>query len=214
MNQMEGQSFRGPGDLRFDRQANESVEKAKGIFFQINGQTYSKNQMYELICQEISTGKSLPEICRIPGFPSARMVAGWMRNEPVFKKAFEEAEEVRAIFLAEEVIERADSADKETAAAVKIQVESRKWMAGKLNKKYSDRQIHEHLHELELKNEDELRAILIAGIESSPKILNGLDPQVLESIGLKQTSLTQDCVNVESSLSEEVPVVEVVEDDD
>lgn len=215
------ESFQGPGDLRSSKKADRAVERAQGSVFQINGETLGSNQVMELICREVSNGQSLVNVCKLPGFPATRQVAVWMRNEPVFKKAYEEAEEVRAIFLAEEALEEADSAEgkegRNDASAVKLRVEVRKWLAGKLNRRYSDRQVIEHLHELELKSEDELRAILIAGIESDPKIISMLDHKSLERVGLTFSGQSQIGDRSDSDLSPEPEDVEIVieeEDDD
>lgn len=94
----------------------------------------------ERICERLSEGESLRSICSDADMPNARTVFRWVSADEGFRAEYEAAIAVRATLMAEGIIELADKAtDKDSAAAVRVQVDARKWLAGKLHpKRYGD----------------------------------------------------------------------------
>lgn len=84
-------------------------------------------------------GKSLRQICRENDWPHSTVLA-WLNGE--FSDQYTQAQERRADYYFEEILEIADScpADKEEVAAAKLRIDTRKWIMGRMSpKKYSDR---------------------------------------------------------------------------
>lgn len=94
-----------------------------------------KNRVVEdLICQMISSGERLDEICSTPGFPSLSILGKWMRDDAEFKARVAEARALRAEVLKEQVLTQADQAiadasEDQLVQAHKLKVDSLKWVA-------------------------------------------------------------------------------------
>ena len=167
-----GVESRGSGDVTYSHRLNKTVNAAYKTLFRIDGEDWTKLEVMERICQEIAGGASLMQACRVPGMPSPRSVMAWAKADGGFKSQLEDAEQVRGQVLAEGAIELAMAvSDPKDAPMVKIQVEAHKWMASKLNVKFSDRQVIEHKHELESVPTDELQARLKAALAAHPELL-------------------------------------------
>lgn len=99
------------------------------------------------LCQWISEGNSLRSWCRNTG-RTQFAVYSWLRERPDFASRYARAHEDRTDSLADEILDIADSVSgTESVAAVqaaRLQVEARKWIAGKLRpQKWGDKQIIE-----------------------------------------------------------------------
>ena len=80
-----------------------------------------------------------------PGMPTAQCVRNWLVDKPEFVAKYTRAREDQAEYYADEMVEIADSADKDTANAARVRVDTRKWIAAKLRpKKYGDLVTHAH----------------------------------------------------------------------
>ena len=116
----------------------------------------------ELICELISRGKSLRQICELDDFPSISTVHYWLRSNEEFQNHYARACEMRADFIFEQIQEIAfdDSRDvtgelqMPNAVAVqrdRLKVDSLKWMLGKMMpKKYGDKLEVDHTGEVTL----------------------------------------------------------------
>jgi len=124
---------------------------------------YSK-EIAEIICQELSEGIPLREICRKDGFPAWRTIYDWMYKDPDLSAAIAHARDVGYDALAEQCLEIADnmqfgktyseSTDKNGAVSKvvttedllghrKLQIETRLKLLAKFNpKKYGDAITH------------------------------------------------------------------------
>jgi len=90
-------------------------------------------ELGDLICTEISEGKSLRLICEPHNMPDRRSVFRWLREHDEFCHQYAHAREAAADHFAEEIVEIADQAtDKEDAPAIKVRVDARMWVASKL----------------------------------------------------------------------------------
>lgn len=56
------------------------------------------------ICEEIASGKTLVEVCQLPGMPSRNTIYKWLTVYPKFYDAFERAKEISAQSLEEEAL--------------------------------------------------------------------------------------------------------------
>lgn len=108
-----------------------------------------------LICNQLSDGKSLREICNVDGMPSEATVRGWaLDNVNGFYSHYARARELQAERFAEEIVQIADNAaadvvgedengnpiaNHEFMARAKLRVDTRKWVLSKiLPKKYGE----------------------------------------------------------------------------
>lgn len=116
-------------------------------------------EIADLICDRLADGESLRSICRGEGMPHASTVCRWLANDDraAFREQYVRARELQADALFEEALEIADtplegvktkvSSDGKTEETRgdmiehrRLQVETRKWMVGKLQpKKYGER---------------------------------------------------------------------------
>jgi hypothetical protein len=97
------------------------------------------------ICALIADGKSVRSICKAQDMPSTTTVYTWLSEQPDFLAQYTRAREDQADAIFDECLAIADEAEAETVQQAKLQIDTRKWMAGKLRpKKYNDKVIMEH----------------------------------------------------------------------
>lgn len=111
----------------------------------------------DTICERIAEGESLRAICLDDDMPNKATVFRWLAADKAFSDQYARAREAQADALADEIVYIADtpqigqvSVSKATGLEVteadmiahrRLQVDARKWMAGKLApKKYGDKQ--------------------------------------------------------------------------
>lgn len=98
-------------------------------------------ELADLICLRIAQGVSLNAICKEPDMPSAPTVYSWLFKEKDFINKYAHARESQSEVYAQEMIELADTCalTPEQINKVKLQIDTRKWIASKLKpKKYGD----------------------------------------------------------------------------
>lgn len=88
------------------------------------------------ICERIANGESLVKICRDDDMPSRETVYAWLRESSQFSDMYAHAREQQAHYFVDEMIEIADKVLEDSAAVQKarLQIDTRKWAAAKLNK--------------------------------------------------------------------------------
>jgi transposase-like protein len=92
------------------------------------------------ICDLITDGKTLREVCRMDGMPSRTTVYRWLKQHREFAEAYFIAGVMRADALFDEIDEVAESVTPETAHAAKVTIAAKQWQASKLNpRRYGDR---------------------------------------------------------------------------
>lgn len=103
---------------------------------------YTPELAYE-ICSQLANGKSLRKICESSEIPSIDTIRRWLLDEDKaeFQAQYARARDEQADYYADAIIEEADKAtDRDTAAAAKVRVDARKWVASKLKpKRYGDK---------------------------------------------------------------------------
>lgn len=85
----------------------------------------------DLICSRVSSGVSLKKVCEMEGMPSYGLVCKWRRKNEAFDKALLQAFEDYADYVADKVVEIADtcSANKDAVAKASLQVDTLKYKA-------------------------------------------------------------------------------------
>lgn len=99
----------------------------------------------DLICEQLLDGKSLRQIVKLPEINiSPSTICFWLQKFPEFAEQYARVKEMQAEMLADEIIAIADQAtSNENAQAIRVRVDSRKWVASKLlAKKYGDKVQH------------------------------------------------------------------------
>lgn len=98
----------------------------------------------DAICERLADGESLRSICRDEAMPSTSTVCKWLGKNADFAEQYARARELQADALFDDILDIADKGAKALDAAEdrRIQIEARKWMAGKLKGKYSDKVKH------------------------------------------------------------------------
>lgn len=114
------------------------------------------DELHKRFCYQIASGKSLRQSCADMGF-SAPFITEWHREDSAAASRYAHACEARGEMLADELVELADSAQEATimgedgedvalpridparVQAIKLAVDTRKWVASKLHRtKYGD----------------------------------------------------------------------------
>lgn len=102
-------------------------------------------ERWPAILNLLADGMSLRTICKIDGMPTRETVRHWLATDEAgdLSAQYARAREWQGETLASECLELADGADPDSSAGVnkaRLQVDTRKWMAGKLAPKvYGDR---------------------------------------------------------------------------
>ncbi|SPA44613.1 terminase small subunit protein [Cupriavidus taiwanensis] len=113
-------------------------------------------EVADAICERIAEGESLRAICAGDDMPNKATVFRWLAADRAFSDQYARARECQADALADEIVYIADtpqmgqkSVSKATGVEItegdmiehrRLQVDARKWMAGKLApKKYGDK---------------------------------------------------------------------------
>jgi len=100
------------------------------------------------VLDRLSNGESLRSICQDADMPDGSTVRKWISRNPDFARQYAIAREEQADSLFDETIHIADAVPKgaanEDIQRARLQIDTRKWVAGKLRpKKYGDLLKHE-----------------------------------------------------------------------
>lgn len=129
-------------------------------------------ELADLICAELSEGRSLRSVCQDENMPNKATVFRWLRTNDSFRDQYARAKEEAADSMADEINEIADDGTNdwmerldndakpigwqlngEHVQRSKLRIDARKWVASKLKPKaYGDRVAHEHTGKLTLEN--------------------------------------------------------------
>jgi hypothetical protein len=104
-------------------------------------------EIADLLCEGISDGRSLRDICAAEDMPARSTVFRWLSLHKEFSDQYARAKEAQADILFDEVLSIADqydsAADKldvDHIQRARLRIDARKWMAGKLRpKKYGEK---------------------------------------------------------------------------
>ncbi|MGX7895480.1 terminase small subunit-like protein [Tsuneonella sp. HG222] len=102
-------------------------------------------EIADSICERLADGESLRAICTDPDMPATSTVCRWLSLDKTFSEQYAHARELQADALFDDCLAIADKTTLKAAEDVnerKLQIDTRKWMAGKLKGKYSDKVKH------------------------------------------------------------------------
>ena len=103
--------------------------------------TLKTPELCKAICERISEGETLTNICRDPDMPAWTTIHDWKRSDDSFRQALARAREQQAEVWAEEVKTLSDD-DLDTHEAIgraRLRMQSRQWLAGKFNSQFADK---------------------------------------------------------------------------
>jgi hypothetical protein len=97
----------------------------------------------DLVLDRLSNGESLRSICRDNNMPDGSTVRKWLARNPDFARQYAYARDEQADTLFDQTLDIADNIPKdatnEMIRRAQVQIDTRKWMAGKIRpKKYGD----------------------------------------------------------------------------
>lgn len=116
-------------------------------------------EMATAICERLSLGESLRQICADEDMPGKTTVMRWLAAHAEFRDQYAHAREAQADYWAEEIVEIADDGsndtytdkdgnertDQEVIARSRLRVDTRKWLMARMApKKYGDKITQEH----------------------------------------------------------------------
>lgn len=132
-------------------------------------------EIAEQICERMSEGETLREVCRDPNMPAQSTVFRWLAKNDAFREQYTRAREALIEHWADEIIEISEDGSNdwmlrqrddddpvvvlnhEHIARSKLRVDSRKWLMSKLApKKYGDKLQTEHSGSVTISYEDAL----------------------------------------------------------
>ncbi len=97
------------------------------------------------ICERLTEGDSLRQICRADNMPNRSTVIRWLAENAEFATRHAYAREGQGDLMDDYVLETANASTAETAAADRVKISAYQWRAAKLRpKKYGDLQRLEH----------------------------------------------------------------------
>lgn len=105
-------------------------------------------EIADTICERLADGESLRSICRDDAMPCTSTVCKWLRDNEPFSQQYAHARELQADALFDDCLDIADGkkamleGSEPDVQRDRLAVDTRKWMAGKLKGKYSDKVKH------------------------------------------------------------------------
>ncbi len=84
------------------------------------------------VCYEIACGIPMREIAARHGLPDRATIFGWVLDVPEFATAYLRARELAAHGMADDLPALADTATGENTQAVRLQVETRRWVLSRM----------------------------------------------------------------------------------
>ena len=102
--------------------------------------------LFDSICEKIADGKSVREICEMPGMPDRTNFRRWCKGTPELQAAYDQAKIDREEAIFDDIQWIADH-DKDPKSA-KVRIDAREWTLARMNgKKYGNRVTNEHTGE-------------------------------------------------------------------
>ena len=128
------------------------------------------------IFEFISQGGNIAQLKKKFGVGN-RAFYKWLKLEPNRHQKYKEAQKEKADYLAESCLEISDSRDQSNYNANRLKIDTRKWIAGQLNEKWSDKK--SPLVEISIQNQHldavrELKDLIV-------------EPEKIESSSLKES---------------------------
>ena len=97
-------------------------------------------ELADAICDRILEGQSLRHICCEETMPNRSTVLRWLDEHGDFAAKYARARELQADYMDDLILEEAEKADEDNAAAQRVKIAAYQWRASKLKpKKYGDK---------------------------------------------------------------------------
>lgn len=97
-------------------------------------------EIAEIVCERLTLGESLRQICADESMPNRSTVIRWMGADPAFATKCARARAEQADLMDDLILEVAHKCTPETAAADRVKISAYQWRASKLNaKKYGEK---------------------------------------------------------------------------
>ena len=202
-----------PGSLALDRKLQLQEVGKNGEIWRVDGQVLARNQVVEWVCREmcVDPETSISKLCQREGMPSIHVFMGWIRNNPLWKKELENAEEVRSVMLVDKSVDISlDSRKNPTQASVKadeLAVKTLQWVAERTNRKKFGEAPKVDLGDLAGADEGALLARIVAAMMAFPEALDKLAPrlkQILPPERLKEVEAIALAARQKDSIAGEV----------
>ena len=98
---------------------------------------YYSDALRDIICDRLSNGESLRQICRDKDMPSVGAFLRWVSENKELEEHYARARDAQADFYVDEIISIVDECDDVQKA--RLQMDARKWTAGRMKpQKYGD----------------------------------------------------------------------------
>ncbi len=85
-----------------------------------------------IVLWQIANGMTMKDVAAQVGLPSRTVIWEWTLDVPEFAEAYARATEFKARGMFEDLPELADTATNENAQAVRLQVDTRRWVLSKM----------------------------------------------------------------------------------
>jgi hypothetical protein len=103
------------------------------------------------ICDLLKEGKSLRQICLLPGIPSRIVVIRWCEQNPEFDAKCARAREWQADYMDDLILDTANACTPESSPADRVKIGAYQWRAARLKPKvYGERRPEDKSEEREL----------------------------------------------------------------
>jgi hypothetical protein len=93
----------------------------------------------DYICAELAKGRSLHSILQEPGQPDRTTIVDWLVKFPEFSAKYAHSKEVGYDAFAEKMLARATDVPPELANSRRLEVDTGRWLLGKLCRRYNDK---------------------------------------------------------------------------
>lgn len=113
-------------------------DEYKNILLGRKGMPFSQD-IADVICDKITSGDTLSNICKDPSMPSYSIINRWRLEVPEFEERITKSFSIRADTYADEVMDIANETTDDTLNVNKLRIDQRKWRASIDNNKYSAR---------------------------------------------------------------------------
>jgi hypothetical protein len=93
----------------------------------------------DYICADLAKGRSLHSILQEPGQPDRTTIVDWLVKFPEFSAKYAHSKEVGYDAFAERMLARATDVPPELANSRRLEVDTGKWLLGKMCRRYNDK---------------------------------------------------------------------------
>lgn len=97
-------------------------------------------ELRDKICRCIEQGHSIRETAKLLGIKDHSQILVWVREDAEFYQQYRRAQEMRADGMFDQLVALSDEATPEDAHAMRLRIDTRKWVLGRMSPKYAEKQ--------------------------------------------------------------------------